>query len=72
MTKVHYAVDNLDEPGILVCLSEADTSDVISANTTLWTSVPSLVNWIWDSDGRLISENEARRIADNWGATLPD
>jgi hypothetical protein len=30
------------------------------------------VNWIWDSDGRLISENEARRIADNWGATLPD
>ena len=72
MTRVHYAVDNLEKPGILIRLSGADTSQTISANRTVWTSIPSLVNWIWDSDGTLIAEEEARRIADNWGATLPD
>ncbi|MGA2530232.1 MAG: hypothetical protein ABSG36_13860 [Acidimicrobiales bacterium] len=72
MTRIHYAVDNIEKPGILVRLSGADTSQTISANRSVWTSIPSLVSWIWDSDGTIIAEDEARRIADNWGATLPD
>lgn len=72
MTKVHYAVDNLDKPGMLVRLSGADTSETLSASRKVWTRVPSLVNWVWDSDGRLIPEDEARKIAGRWGASLPD
>ncbi|MGA3216264.1 MAG: hypothetical protein ABSD97_11330 [Acidimicrobiales bacterium] len=72
MTKANYAVDNIEKPNMLVRLSGADTSETLSANKSEWTSIPSLVNWFWDSDGRLIAEDEARRIARNWGATLPD
>jgi hypothetical protein len=72
MTKVHYAVDNLDKPAMLVRLSGADTSEALGASRNVWTRVPSLMNWVWDSDGRLIAEDEARRIARRWGATLPD
>jgi hypothetical protein len=72
MTKVHYAVDNIDKPGMLVRLSGADTSETLSADRAEWTRIPSLVNWLWDSEGRLIPDEEARRIAADWGATLPD
>jgi hypothetical protein len=72
MTKVHYAVDNIDKPGMLVRLSRADTSEVLGANTTKWTTIPSLMNWLWDSDGTIIPEDEARKIADEWGARLLD
>ncbi|MGA3351781.1 MAG: hypothetical protein ABSD85_01165 [Acidimicrobiales bacterium] len=57
---------------MLIRLSGADTSEAISVNRTVWTSIPSLASWIWDSDGCLIAEDETRKIADNWGATLPD
>jgi hypothetical protein len=72
MAKANYAVDNIDKPAMLVRLSGADTSETLSADRSEWTSIPSLVNWLWDSDGMLIAEDEARRIARDWGATLPD
>ena len=56
MTKVHYAVDNIDKPGMLVRLSGADTSETLSADRAEWTRIPSLVNWLWDSEGRLIPD----------------
>lgn len=44
MTKFHYAADDVDEPGMLVRLSRADTSEVLGAKKTQWTSIPRSMN----------------------------
>jgi hypothetical protein len=72
-TTVQYAVaGDLAKPFRLARLRWPDIAEGITAKRPEWTTDRKLFDWLYESDGMWIDHEQARQIAESWGATLPD
>lgn len=71
MAEITYIVEpSFDNPVLLARLRFPDLSEAISKANTTWKHSPALMDLMHGSDGEVVTEAEARKIAASWGALL--
>ena len=69
--QVTYVVErDSGVPYFLARLRWPDVSESINPTNPTWTEDPGLRDMLYDSSGEIISEGDAKRLAQSWGATL--
>ena len=58
-------------PYLLARLHWPDTAEAVSPSHPVWKSSQSLFDKLHGSDGELVTEGDAMRLAQSWGAPWP-